>query len=120
MLGRRLADLLLFCALNLLLASGTRSVLERLLSRRHVREVIVLLMTMLWVVPRLLMAMGYGGRSLRRVGSAIQTVALPWTAAADAAIGHSVLFAVASLCVWTLAAGWFGRWQFERSLHYDA
>src|SRR6185369_16411875 len=35
--------LLLFVLLNVLLASGTRSVFERLLSRRHVREVVVLL-----------------------------------------------------------------------------
>jgi ABC-2 type transport system permease protein len=28
--------------------------------------------------------------------------------------------AAASLCAWAALAGWFGRWQFERSLRYDS
>jgi ABC-2 type transport system permease protein len=110
----------LFVGLNLLLASGTRSWLERLLARRKLREAIVLLTTMLWVLPRLLFAMGYRGRGFARVAEAMQSVALPWTAAAHAAIGQAVAVSTVSLCAWLVAAGWFGRWQFERSLRYDA
>jgi ABC-2 type transport system permease protein len=117
---RILLALLLFVLFNVLLASGTRSLFDRLLSRRYVREIVVLLTMILWVIPRLLLSMGYGGSSMRRLGSAIQTVGLPWTAAADAAIGQSAFLAIASLSLWALVAGWFGRWQFERSLHYDA
>jgi ABC-2 type transport system permease protein len=109
----------LFLGLNLLLASGTRSWLERLLARRKLREAIVLLTTMLWVLPRLLFSMGYRGRGFLRVAEAMQSVALPWTAAAYGAMGRSALVAVASLGVWTVVAGLFGRWQFERSLRYD-
>jgi ABC-2 type transport system permease protein len=106
----------LFIAVNLLLASGMRSVL----ARRRVREVVVLLMTMLWVLPRLLMSMGYEGSGLARLALAMQSVALPWTAAAHAATGQSIVIAILSLCGWVVVAGWFGRRQFERSLRYDA
>ncbi len=114
-----LLALSLYVLFNLLLASGTRSMLERLLSRRRVREIVVLATTMLWVVPRLLMSMGYGGQWLRRLGSSIQSVVLPWTAAADTAMGRTPAVAILSLCAWVAAAGWFGRRQFERSLRYD-
>ncbi len=109
-----------FIAMNLLLASGTRSVLERLLSRRRVREAAVLLIAMLWVAPRLAVSMGYEGGSLARLGQAMQNPALPWTAAAHGVLGQSVAFAALSLILWAAAAGGFGRWQFERSLRHDA
>jgi ABC-2 type transport system permease protein len=110
----------LFVVFNLLLSSGTRSLIERLLSRRKVREVAVLLMAMLWVLPRLLMYLGYGRRSLGRLGAAMQTLGLPWTAAARAVLGRTEALALGSLCLWTAVAWWFGRWQFERTLRYDA
>jgi ABC-2 type transport system permease protein len=110
----------LFIGFNLLLSSGMRSLLERVLARRRVREVVVLLTTMLWVLPRLLMSMGYEGSALARLALAIQNVALPWTAAAHVAVGQSIAPGVLSLCGWVVVAGWFGRWQFERNLRYDA
>ena len=46
---------------------------------------------------------------------------VPWNAAAHGALGRSRSpAAMLSLCGWTLAAFWFGRTQFERSLRYDA
>ena len=110
----------LFAAFNLLLSSGMRSLLERLFSRRKIREVMALLLAMLWVAPRLLVHFGYGKGVLERAGGSMRSVALPWTAAARAAVGEQVAGAVASLAAWTLAAAWFGRWQFERSLRHDA
>jgi ABC-2 type transport system permease protein len=120
--GRAAPRLLLvfavFLLMNLLLASGTRSLLERLLSRRRIREVVVLLSTMVWVVPRLLMATGRG-RALGRAGAAMQAIGLPWTAAAHAALGQNETLALISLGAWTLLAAWFGRRQFERNLRFD-
>jgi ABC-2 type transport system permease protein len=110
----------LFIAFNLLLGSGTRSLLERLLARRRLREVVVLLTTMLWVLPRLFMSNGYEGKGLERLGAAMQSVAFPWTAAAFASVGQSFALALLSLCGWMAVAGLFGRWQFERGLRYDA
>jgi len=115
---RLLLVFVVFVTMNLLLASGTRSLLERLLSRRRIREVVVLLSTMVWVVPRVMMSTGRG-RSLGHMGSALQAIGLPWTAAARGALGDDVALALLSLAAWTLLAAWFGRRQFERNLRYD-
>jgi ABC-2 type transport system permease protein len=111
------AGSLLFVLFNVLLASGTRSVLERLLSRKRVREVVAVFAATLWVLPRFLMATGFQAKSLGRFGVAVQTAGLPWSAAASAMFGGAV--PLLSLCAWTALAGWFGRRQFERNLRYD-
>jgi ABC-2 type transport system permease protein len=128
-LPRTLAAVLVYILFNLLLASGTRSLLVRLLSRRRVRELLVFFLLMLWTVPRFLLMTGHlHAGSLRGAGGAIQTVGWPWTAAAHLALGHSTgdstgrstLLALLSISCWTLLAGWFGRTQFERGLRFDA
>ena len=113
---------IVFLIFNVLLASGARSLLERQLSRRRVREALVFVLFMVWMVPRFLFLTGKhpDGDSLRGWGAAIQTAAFPWTAAAWAALGHSTAVALGSLAAWTVVAVWFGRTQFERSLRFDA
>jgi ABC-2 type transport system permease protein len=110
----------IFVLLNLLLSSGTRSVLERLLSRRRLREFVALLTMMIAVMPRILIATGHGGRSLGRVGLALQAVGLPWTAASRAMLGETEAVALLSLGAWTCLAAAFARSQFARNLRYDA
>jgi len=113
-----------FVLFNLLLASGTRSLLERLLSRRKVRELVALLLAMVWVVPRFLMMTGAKPTWLRGAGKAAGSFDWPWSAVARAALplgqpsGATVL-AWLSLGAWVAVAAWFGRAQFERSLRYD-
>jgi ABC-2 type transport system permease protein len=129
-LPRVAAATLLFVAFNLLLASGTRSLLERLLSKRKVRELVALLMAMLWMGPRLLMMSGVKSKWLHAAGASVGAFGTPWSAAARALLpaaplpaqreAGSVWLAWLSLCAWTLLAGWFGRSQFERNLRYDA
>jgi ABC-2 type transport system permease protein len=100
-----------------------RSLLERLLTRRRVREVLSFFLLMLYVVPRALIQTGSGPKSLGPFSGVLQTVGLPWTAVARAGVpgpGESGLLPLLSLCAWTLVALWFGRAQFERNLRYDA
>jgi ABC-2 type transport system permease protein len=117
--ARLVAAVLAFMAFNLLLASGLRSVLERLLSRRRVREWVALLMTMVWVMPRFLMQNGTWPKWMTPALHWTQLVGLPWTAAAHAALSGPGIAAWSSLLVWTVFAAWFGRAQFERSLRFD-
>jgi len=122
---RTLAAVLIYILFNLLLASGTRSLLVRLLSRRRVRELLVFFLLMLWTVPRFLLMTGHlHAGSLRGANGAMQSAGWPWTAAAHLALGDSTggstLLALLSICCWTLLAGWFGRTQFERGLRFDA
>ncbi len=115
-----LPAVLIYVAFNLLLASGTRSLLERLLSKRKVRELLVFMIFMLWMLPRFLFATGHRPRLTGNWTHLMESVAWPWTAAAWAALGRSELPALLSLAAWTLLAAWFGRTQFERNLRFDA
>jgi ABC-2 type transport system permease protein len=116
--------LLIFVAFNVLLASGTRSLLERLLARRKIREVVALLLATVWLVPRFLMMTGSKATWLRGAGEAMGAFGWPWSAAARAALplgqtAGSTALSWLSLACWAALAGWFGRVQFERNLRYD-
>ncbi len=117
---RILAAILLYILFNLLLASGLRSLLERLLSYRRVREVLVFLMLAVVSVPRLLIVSGATPKSSGVFEPFMQMVWLPWAAAGRAVRNDSVALSLLVLVCWTVAAGWFGRRQFERNLRYDA
>lgn len=111
---------LLFVVFNLLLASGARSLLERLLSKRKIRELLVFLIFMLWMVPRFIFVTGYRPAWLGKWSHAIDNAAWPWTATAWAILGQAGGYSYLLLVCWTLLAGWFGRLQFERNLRFDA
>jgi ABC-2 type transport system permease protein len=108
-----------FALFNLLLSAGMRNLLERMLARKHVREVVVLILVLMTAAPRLLMASGFRWRALEDVFAAVQQMFWPWSAAAHAALGPRSATGAAALAVWTLIAWAFGRTQFERSLRYD-
>jgi len=110
--------LLIFVAFNVFLSAGLRSLLERLLAIRRVREVVVLVMVSCGALPQLLAASGHAG-SLRRLLSFRQSVVVPWAAAARLALGNQAPRALAILCAATAAAYVFGRLQFRRSLRFD-
>ena len=110
--------LLVFILFNLFLSAGLRSLLERLLAIRRVRELVVLFMVTCGALPQLLGNSGRG-RALKRLFSSHQSVLLPWAAAARLALGNQVGVALAILGAATAAAYAFGRLQFRRSLRFD-
>jgi ABC-2 type transport system permease protein len=115
---RILVPALLLILFNALLASGTRSLLGRLLARRKIREVVILVTTCLWMLPRILVQYRIHPKWLGPVEQALRGPKFPWSAAAAAALGDFTPFL--TLALWLLAALWFGRSQFERNLRYDA
>ena len=119
-LPRLLAAVLPFVCFNLLLAAGLRSLIERLLARAHVRELLILLLVMLTALPRLLVAAGVRYEAFERAVGPMRAGLWPWSAAARTALGHGFAAAAAALAAWCAAAWWFARWQFERSLRFDA
>jgi ABC-2 type transport system permease protein len=114
------ACLVLFTTFNLLLSAGVRNLLERLLSRRRLREVIVLLLVLLTTLPRVLVMTHVRPRSLEPWIAATENVVWPWSSAARLAIGPGSWFALMTMAAWVVIALAFGRWQFGRSLTYDA
>ena len=112
--------MILFAAFNLMLAAGLRNLIERLLSRRGIREVLALLLMLVGVLPRLLMVTGVGSSRFARGFPVAANPIWPWAAAAQCLLGLSaVLRSATALAAWTAAAYFFGRWQFTRSLRYD-
>src|ERR1035438_3455270 len=122
LLARVPVAMVLFAAFNLMLAAGLRNLIERLLSRKGIREVLALLLMLAGVLPRLLMVTGLGGRRIEHAFPAAAHPIWPWGAAAHLMIALSAgarRVAAAMLAAWTVAAYLFGRWQFTRSLRYD-
>lgn len=116
----RAAMFALLAAFNLFLAAGVRSLLERLLSRRLIREALALALVLLAVLPQFLIATGAPPETLRRFLTAAPHRAWPWSAAARAGLGTAEAGDWLLLAGYVAAAWLFGRRQFERSLRFDA
>jgi ABC-2 type transport system permease protein len=112
--------LALFVLFNLLLSAGVRSLLERLLARKRLREVLVLFLVLTTALPRLLMMSNVRPHSFERWFSTTEHPVWPWVAASHLVAGPDNFFALITLSAWSVLALAFGRWQFGRSLRYDA
>lgn len=111
------APLAVFAAINLFLAVGLCRLFERLLARRYVREAAFLALVLAAALPQLALARASSETLERWLGVATRQW-LPWTAAADAALG-SAWPAWGVLALWTLGACLFARLQFRRALRFD-
>ncbi len=110
----------LFVLFNLLLSAGLRNLLERMLTHKRVREVLMLVVISVFALPQLVLATHTRTESLRYLFTETPGGFWPWTAVSHAALGDQIVIPILILISWMLAALVFGRWQFERSLHYDA
>jgi ABC-2 type transport system permease protein len=114
--------MVLFAVFNLMLAAGMRNLIERLLTRKGIREVLALLMMLIGVLPRLLLVTGVRAHGVERFFPTASNAIWPWGAAAHfllAPPAGKLPQALAVLLSWTVAAYLFGRWQFARNLRYD-
>lgn len=116
-----LLGLIPYMLFNLFLAAGTRELLMRLLSKRRIREVLVLLLVLLSATPQLLLVMG--GDKFISKKNFMELVPLwrywPWTLAGDLALGMFSWDRLAAMIAWVAVAYWFGRTQFESGLRFD-
>jgi ABC-2 type transport system permease protein len=115
---RMVGTILVFVVFNLLLAAGMRNLLERMLLRRKLREVLMLIVVFVGVLPQLLI-------TFRVTDSALTTnlpvaVFWPWGAAGHLMLGQSVAVATAILLVCVAFAYLFSRQQFAKSIRADA
>jgi ABC-2 type transport system permease protein len=110
---------LLFALFNAFVSSGVRSLVERVLTRRKVREIAAVVLAIVWGLPRLFLRNGATAKSWSGPASAMQQIGLPWTAASQISLGQSWM-ALMWLGLWVLAALVFARRQLERTLRYDA
>lgn len=110
--------LVFFIAFNLFCSAGVRDFLVRMLARKRVREITTLLFVLVMALPQMVVFGGFRNR----LGHFFSSEASPywlWTASARLAQGEFSWISAAVVLSWTLAAFFFGRWQFERGLTFD-
>jgi ABC-2 type transport system permease protein len=117
---RIIGALVAFVLFNLLLSAGLRNLLERLLSHKRLREVLMIVLVTAAALPRLLVATHPVERGMNSFFTESPRLFWPWTATAYGVLGQQILYSSLILTGWTLAAFGFGRWQFASSLRYDA
>jgi ABC-2 type transport system permease protein len=118
---------LLWIGFNLLLATGLRDLLGRLLARRRVREVVFFLIMMLAVIPQFLVNEAERpGAAPGRLQALLSTARggmaawfWPWSAVGAFVRNDRMIRAAAVLLAWTAIAWAFSRWQFARVLRFD-
>lgn len=115
---RIIGGALIFAAMNILLSAGTRNWVERVFLRTKLKEVMLLIFVVAGLLPRLLIAMNVRANLLFRFVPS--QVAWPWAAAGRLMLGEPVALSLAAAAAWLGAAFLFSRWQFERSIRYDA
>jgi ABC-2 type transport system permease protein len=115
---RMLGVVFLFIAFNLLLSAGMRNLLERLLLRRRLREVLMLVIVFVGVLPQLLINFKFTNTAL--VTNLPVAVFWPWGAAGEVLLRHSVLTGAGVLAVYLTLAYVFSRRQFEKGIRADA
>ncbi len=106
---------------NMFLAAGVRDLLLRLLARKRIRELVVFAMVMLTTIPRLMFMRGPAHASrYAKFFTGESWIGWPWSATAAWLQGSGLALAALILTVWTLGVAIFSRWQFSRTLAFDA
>jgi ABC-2 type transport system permease protein len=115
---RLVGTVLLFVAFNLLLSAGMRNLLERLLLRRRLREMLMLVIVFVGVLPQLLVTFKVTNQAL--TGSLPTAAYWPWGAAGHLLLRTSTAPAVGILLTYLALAYVFSRHQFDKGIRADA
>ncbi|MBL8229101.1 MAG: hypothetical protein JNL98_11515 [Bryobacterales bacterium] len=107
-----------FLAFNLFLAAGVREALVRFFSQKKTRELTVLAIALMAALPQVVL-MSQGARRLGALLKDLPSVVWPWTATAHIVTGDLGWRNWVGVVVWTAVAYGFGRWMFEKGLHFD-
>jgi ABC-2 type transport system permease protein len=106
---------------NLYFGVGLRDLLLRILARKRIREVAFLLLVICAALPQLVLTRMPGvGSRLRVLLGGEGWLGWPWAATANLVQGFDFLHSSTILLAWAAAAGVFARWQFNRTLSFDA
>jgi ABC-2 type transport system permease protein len=115
---RIVCAMLLFIAFNLLLSAGMRNLLERLLLRRRLRELLMLIVVFVGVLPQVLVAFHVVNRQL--ISNLPVAVFWPWGAAGHLLLNQAIGTAIPVLILYISAVYAFSRYQFDRVIRADA
>lgn len=109
---------LIFVATNILFSAGARYLIERLFLRTRLKEALLALLVLAGLTPQVLLFMRVGKATLLRFVP--DGLYWPWAAAAQLVLGNRIAVSGSIALLYLAGAYAFGRWQFERSIRYDA
>jgi ABC-2 type transport system permease protein len=107
----------LFVAINLLLSAGLRNLLERLMLRRRIRELMIVLLVAFSLTPQFLLRSNVNPANMKRFLTPMPY--FPWGSAARILLNEQVMLPAALLLLFAVLAYLFGRSQFELGLRFD-
>ena len=107
----------LYVAINLLLSAGLRNLVERLMLRKRVREVVILLMVAISIAPQILLRSHLPFERIQQYLAPF--LFFPWGAAARLLLNEEMARPAVVLTVFAACAYVFGRTQFNASLRFD-
>ncbi len=108
----------IFAAMNIMLSAGIRNLMERLFLRTRLREALMLLLVAVAILPQVLLFLNVRKAALLRLAPV--HVLWPWAATARVMVRDHTTASAALSLLYAALAYCFGRWQFERSIRYDA
>ena len=109
----------LWTAMNLLLATGLRDLLGRMLARRRGREVAMIGFVLLAAAPQLFLVTGVP-EMMRDWIPKFSFEWWPWDVTSRLAVARFRIGDLAALLFWTIAAAAFSWLQFQRGFRFDA
>ncbi|MDQ6676927.1 MAG: hypothetical protein M3Z09_06500 [Acidobacteriota bacterium] len=108
----------LYIAFNTLLAAGLRNLLERLLLRKRMKEVLMFVLITASVLPQFLLNKKFRPSRLDSL-SIPDTPFLPWSATSHLLLHSGIALALIVMAAALAIAYFFSRWQFESNLRSD-
>ena len=113
-----LSGALIFTATNILCSTGARYLIERLFLRSRLKEAMLFLLVIAGIVPQVFLFLDVKKSLLLRFAPA--QVVWPWAAIARLMLRQPIMLSAGVSLLYLITAWLFGRWQFERSIRYDA
>jgi len=107
---------LLFIGLNILLAAAFRNLLERLLRRKRVKEVMMLLLVAISILPQYLISQRFRPKQWDILPNSPY---LPWSAIGHLMLGSGYAVPLLTISIALAPAYYLARSQFEISLRFD-
>jgi ABC-2 type transport system permease protein len=116
--------LLPFALMNMTLSAGLRDLLSRLLSRRGIRELVVLGFVLITALPQILLAVvpeaQWKALEDRFTSGRFPGIPWPWSATAALSTGSGTPWDSLLALLWLALFTWFGFSQFRRNLRWDS
>lgn len=110
----------LFSVFNITLGGGLRDLITRWFQKKRIREAVILAVILLAALPSWLSAQGPAAMKYFAWMREAPKFWLPWLAASEASLHENGWIPWAALAGLTAAAWAFSRWQFRKTLQFDA